>query len=244
MEWQDEGVVIAARPHGETSVIVELLTRQHGRHAGLVHGGRSSRMRPVLQAGNHVAATWKARTADQLGMFTLETIRPFSVEAFSDPLALAGLAALTDLTRQLPERDPHPNLFEITQFVLGYLGDRDVWPALYVRWEIALLDELGAGLDLSKCVATGATDNLIYVSPKSGCAVCEQAGAPYADKLLRLPPFLRKGDNRRTELTDIRDGLELSGHFLRSRVLAPGGRELPEPRARFIARLEKLIAEA
>lgn len=244
MEWTDQAIVISGRPHGETAAVVELLTRAHGRHLGLVYGGRSRKMRPVLQIGNHVTASWKARSLDHLGFLSLELIKPYSVNAFSDPLALAGLASLAELTRLLPERDPHPNLFEITHFVLGYLGDPDVWPALYVRWELALLDELGSGLDLATCAATGATENLVYVSPRTGRAVSADAGAPYADRLLRLPGFLSKRDSRRTSLEDIRDGLSLSGAFLRSRIFEPEGKSLPEPRSRFVQRLEKRVATA
>ncbi|MEM9030644.1 MAG: DNA repair protein RecO, partial [Pseudomonadota bacterium] len=231
----------AARPHGETAAVVELLTRHHGRHSGLVHGGRSRTMRPILQVGNHVMATWRARTTDQLGIFRLEAGTAYSASAFADPLALAALAAMTDLVRLLPERDPHANLFEITHFVLGYLDDRDVWPALYVRWELALLDELGFGLDLTACAATGTHDNLVYVSPKSGRAVSEEAGIPYADRLFRLPPFLRRGDHRKTELSDVCDGLILSGHFLAARAFHPDGRDLPEPRVRLLQRFEKVL---
>lgn len=243
MEWTDEGIVISARPHGESSAIVELMTRAHGRYVGLVYGGRSRKLRPVLQIGNHVATNWKARTSENLGFYTFELLKPYSVAAFTDPLALSGLASLAELSRLLPERDPHPNLFEITHFVLGYLDDPDVWPALYVRWELGLLDELGSGLDLATCAATGRTDNLVYVSPNSGRAVSAEAGAPYAERLLPLPGFLQKRDNRQTSLNDIRDGLALSGFFLRTRVFEPEGKSLPEPRLRFVQRLEKRIAQ-
>ena len=171
MQWSDEGIVLSVKPHGETAAIVDLWTRAHGRHMGLVHGGRSRRLRPVLQPGNHIDAAWKARLADQLGTMSVEMRRAFAAETMDDAQALMGLSSITTLTRLLPERDPHPNLYEITLFVLGFLNDATVWPALLVRWEMALLDELGFGLDLSQCAATGSNDQLIYVSPKSGLSL-------------------------------------------------------------------------
>ena len=139
MNWSDEGIVLSVRPHGETATVVELLTRQHGRHFGLVHGGRSRRMRPVLQIGNHVEATWKGRLAEHLGYFTTELRKGYAASVMEDPLALAGLTSLCALARLLPERDPHPEIFEVTLFVLSYLNDNSIWPALYVRWELNLL---------------------------------------------------------------------------------------------------------
>src|SRR5262245_17639624 len=167
MEWTDEGVVLGVRPHGETAAVVDLFTRAHGRHLGLVHGGRSRRLRPVLQIGNHVDATWKARLADNLGHYNVELRRGFAAALMEDPAALAAVSSMAALARLLPERDPHPNLFEITLFVLGYLDDVAVWPALVVRWELALLDELGFGLDLAACAATGTTADLICVTRSS-----------------------------------------------------------------------------
>jgi DNA repair protein RecO (recombination protein O) len=249
MQWSDEGVVLSVRPHGETAAVAEIFTRAHGRHLGLVHGGRSRRLRPILQTGNHVDALWKARLAEQLGHVSLELRKGYAAQAMDDPLTLAGLSSLCTLGRLLPERDPHPGLFEITLFVLGYLDEPRVWPALMVRWEMALLDELGFGLDLSVCAATGSRDDLVFVSPKSGRAVSETAGAPYQDRLLALPAFLAKsarqeagGAPGRKETTvteaDIAAGLELTGHFLETRVLGPRGEPMPEARVR----LRELIA--
>lgn len=243
MEWTDEGIVLSVRQHGETGAVAEVLSRAHGRYLGFIHGGQSRKIRPLLQTGNHVSATWRARLADQLGHFQIELVRGYAAEAMADPMALAGLGALAEFSRLLPERDPHPNVYEIMQFVLGYLDDQAVWPALYVRWELALLEELGVGLDLSACAATGAKDDLVYVSPKSGRAVSRQAGHPYRDRLFALPPFLSRGDNRMTELADVASALEMTAHFLRHRVLADEQRELPEPRVR-LARLISRAAEA
>ena len=232
MQWTDEGIILSARPHGETAAVVEILTRAHGRHLALVHGGRSRKMRPVLQTGNHVDCTWKARLSEHLGHATLELRRGYAAAAMEDVKALAGLSSLTMLARLLPERDPHPNLYEVTLFVLGFLDDASVWPALYVRWELALLEELGFGLDLSKCAATGSNDQLIYVSPKSGRAVSASAGEAYKDKLLRLPAFLTKVRQGGVTSNDIRDGLALAGHFLDARIFRQREEKMPEARVR------------
>jgi DNA repair protein RecO (recombination protein O) len=235
MQWTDEGLILAVRPHGETAAVVELLTARSGRHAGLVHGGRSRRLRPVLQIGNHVDATWKARLADNLGHMTLELRRGYAAEAMADAAALAGLSTITTMTRLLPEREPHASLYEVMLFVLSFLDDVSVWPALYARWELALLEALGFGLDLQTCASTGTRENLIYVSPRSGNAVSAEAGEPYKDRLLRLPRFLRgTGASGTVTQQDVREALQLSGHFLEARVLAPAGQAMPEVRGRMI----------
>ena len=239
MEWSDEGIVLSVRAHGETSAIVELLTREHGRHMGLVRGGRSRRLRPVLQAGNVVAARWKARLADHLGSFTLELETAHAARLMEHRGMLAGLQSMALLLRLLPERDPHPNLFEITRFVVGFGDEPEIWPALYVRWELALLDELGAGLDLTSCAATGTQEDLAFVSPRSRRAVSRAAGEPYADKLLTLPAFLRPrlgkdSDGRTASSEDVSSGLELTGFFLMRDVLEPGGGTLPPSRTRVL----------
>jgi DNA repair protein RecO (recombination protein O) len=237
MQWSDEGIVLSVKPHGETAAIVDLWTRAHGRHLGLVHGGRSRRLRPILQAGNHVDAAWKARLADQLGSMSVEMRRAFAAETLDDAPALMALSSITSLTRLLPERDPHPNLYEITLFVLGFLNDATVWPALLVRWELALLDELGFGLDLSQCAATGVNDQLIYVSPKSGRAVSASAGEPYRDKLFALPQFLTKQRSGAVTAHDVNLGFALTGHFIEKHLLLPRGQTLPQSRARLLAQL-------
>jgi DNA repair protein RecO (recombination protein O) len=234
MEWRDEGIVLSARPHGETSVVLELFTHRHGRHLGLVHGGRSRKMRPVVQVGNHVEASWKARISENLGHYSVELRQGFAATVMDEPGALAAMSSMTSLARLLAERDPHPNLFEVTLFVLGFLNEDGVWPALVVRWELALLDELGFGLDLTSCAATGATENLIYVSPKSGRAVSAEAGEPYRDRLLPLPKFLRAGGSSSATLDEVRAGLDVTGHFLSVRVLAARGLDLPDARTRLM----------
>jgi DNA repair protein RecO (recombination protein O) len=239
MEWSDEAIILSVRTHGETAAIVDLFTRSHGRHAGLVHGGRSRKARPVLQMGNHVDATWKARLSEHLGHMSVELRRGYAASAMEDAAALAGLTSLCALARLLPERDPHPALYEVTLFVLGFLDDPTVWPALMVRWELSLLQELGFGLDLSACAATGANDQLIYVSPKSGRAVSESAGEPYKDRMLRLPQFLTSVRDRHATREDVAAGFALTGYFLEQRVLAPKGDTLPESRSRILTHIDR-----
>jgi DNA repair protein RecO (recombination protein O) len=232
-------VVLAVRAHGETAAVAEIFTRTHGRHLGLVHGGRSRRLRPVLQIGNHVDATWKARLADSLGHYNVEMRQGFAASVMEDAPALASMTSMAALARLLPERDPHPNLFEITLFVLGFLGDAAVAPALVVRWELALLDELGFGLDLATCAATGTASDLSYVSPKSGRAVSAEAGEAYKDRLLALPGFLRAGAAGAASRDDILAGFALTGYFLEARALLPQGLALPEARGRLLSYLRQ-----
>jgi len=239
MHWTDEGVILSVRPHGETGAVLELFTRQHGRHLGLVHGGRSRKLRPVLQTGNHVDAVWKARLADHLGHFTVELRKGFAAQVMGEPAALAAMTSIAVLARLLPERDPHPSLFEVTLFVLGFLEDLDVWPALVVRWELALLEELGFGLDLTSCAATGSTADLVFVSPKSGRAVSAAAGEPYKDRLLALPAFLRGRAQGAVSRDDLWAGFALTGHFLEARVLRPRDTAMPDTRGRLLSYLRR-----
>lgn len=228
MEWRDEGVILSVRRHGETSAIAEILTASHGRCLGLVRGGRSRVLRPVLQAGNAVQAVWRARLEEQLGTFTLEGLELKAGAIMEEPFRLAGLASLAGLAQLLPEREPHGRVYAAMRVVLDSIGDDEVWPALLVRWELGLLDELGFGLDLSACAATGAREDLAYVSPRSGKAVSAEAGAPFHDRLFRLPHFLTR--NVPAGRQDVADGLRLTGYFLRQRVLDPRGAEMPEQR--------------
>jgi DNA repair protein RecO (recombination protein O) len=237
MDWNDEGVILSVRPHGETGAVLELFTRAHGRHLGLVHGGRSRKLRPILQTGNHVDVTWKARLADHLGHFGVELRKGYAAGVMDDASALAALTSMAALARLLPERDPHPNLYEVSLFVLGFLDEPQVWPALVVRWELALLDELGFGLDLATCAATGATSELVYVSPKSGRAVSSEAGEPYRDRLLALPAFLRGRAAGTVTAEDVRAGFALTGHFLDARVLRPRDIPMPDARGRLLSYL-------
>ena len=239
MEWRDEGTVIGVRRHGETAVVLELMTREHGRHRGLVHGGRSRKKQPVLQLGNRVVASWRGRLDEHLGTFAVEPVMLRAGELMERPLSLHGVQAASALLRLLPEREAHPRLAEGLDVLLGNLRDPEVAGPLMVRFEAQVLDELGYGLDLSRCAATGRTGDLTHVSPKTGRAVCREAAAPYADRLLELPSFLthRPGDNRAGSLGDILAGFALTGHFL-DRLRDESGIERPEgaldPRAAFI----------
>jgi DNA repair protein RecO (recombination protein O) len=244
MHWKDEGVVLSARTHGENAAVIEAFTRSHGRHLGLVMGGRSRRLRPVLQAGNHIEINWRARLDEHLGLATIELRRGYAACAIESPMSLSAISSMAELLRLLPERDPHPILFEVTLFVLEYLGEPAMLGALMVRWELALLDELGFGIDLERCAATGDRHDLVYVSPKSGRAVSRQAGEPYAGRLLALPAFLQGGSAAGVRAADVAAGLRLTGFFLLDRALRPRGLELPEPRQRFASSAKRALEVA
>jgi DNA repair protein RecO (recombination protein O) len=237
MQWSDEGIVLSSRAHGETSAIVELLTHSHGRHLGLVRGGRSKRLRPVLQPGNLVTAEWRARLSEHLGSYSVELLEANAARVLDDRAGLAGLNTLTALARLLPEREPHGPLYDATNMVLQALCEGDHWPALLVRWELGLLNELGFGLDLETCASTGVSSHLIYVSPKSGRAVSRNAGEPYKDKLLLLPGFLLPGNGNGADpgQDDIAHGFLLTGYFLDKHVWGPRNLKPPPARARLIA---------
>ena len=240
MKWSADGYILSVKSHGETSTIIHVLTKAYGRHAGMVRGGRSRRLRPVLQPGNHVSVTWNARLSEHLGIFSVEAIDARAAIFMQDRASLAGLNAISALCMQaLPEREPHPKLYEIFEIFLAQLHDYDVWPALYVRFEMALLDALGYGLDLSTCAATGTTENLTHVSPRSGRAVCADAAQPYLDKLLVLPPFLN-GENT-IGPGDIAAGLALTGAFLTSRVFYSQNRNMPEARSRLLEMINQIF---
>jgi DNA repair protein RecO (recombination protein O) len=235
MEWRDHGVILSVRRHGETSAIAELLTPLHGRCLGLVRGGRSRIQRPVLQPGNFVTATWRARLEEHLGTFVFEPLKLSAGTIMESSFRLAGLTTLTSLSQTLPEREPHQRLYDAFQIVLDAIDNDAHWPALLVRWELGLLEELGFGLDLSKCAVTGTVDNLFYVSPKTGRAACLEAGELYHGKLLKLPGFLLGQQVKSTE--DILDGFKLTGHFLERHIFEPRGLEMPEQRLRMLADL-------
>jgi len=240
MQWTDEGVVLGVKRHGETSGIVELMTRDHGRHLGLVRGAFSSRLKPILQPGNSVSATWRARLDEHLGNFSVEPMTLRVANFFVAPHAIYGVSHLSALMRLLPERDPHENLYTALTDILDRLDNAGASAPLVVRFELQLLAELGFGLDLAQCAATGTSGDLIYVSPKSGRAVSRDAGEPWADKMLRLPAFLR-GDNTNAANRDIADGFALTGFFLSRYVLEPRGLSLADERAHFIAALERAL---
>lgn len=236
MEWREKAIILGAKRHGETSAIVEVLTHDHGRHAGLVRSGRSKRMRPILQQGNIVEVTWRARLEEHLGSFTIESVNLNAALVMDAPIRLAGLTTLTALCSLLPEREPHSDIYDATRLILSNIENDDIWPALLVRWEAGLLDCLGFGLDLSQCAATGQTTDLIYVSPKSGRAVSASAGEPYKTRLLPLPRFFL--GSMQANDKDLIDGFGLTGFFLNRHLSAPRGIELPDSRERLIKYLK------
>src|SRR5215475_14013744 len=237
MEWTDEGIVLGVRRHGESSAIVELLTREHGRHLGLVRGGSGSRMRPLLQPGNGVRAVWRARLDEHLGTYVVEGLRLRAGSLLASSHAVYGVTHLAALVRLLPERDPHQDIYEMLEHTLDDFEDASGAAAHLVRFELAMLAELGFGLDLANCAATGETDDLVYVSPKSGGAVSRIAGEPWRDRLLRLPAFLREdegGTQHGFTDEDLQDGFRLTGLFLLRHVLEPRGQGHSDAREGFI----------
>lgn len=234
MEWRDEGIIIGGRRFGETSLIAEVMTRHHGRHNGLVRGGRGKRMLPLLQVGNLVEVTWRARLEDHLGAYAVETTKLRAAELMARPASLHGLNLLAALLRLLAEREPHEDLYDLAVDLLAILDEPKVAPALLVRFEVALLADCGFGLDLEACAATGRCDDLVYVSPKSARAVSRAAGEPYKERLLPLPPFLR-GSDETVSAKDLADGFRLTGFFLDRNLFSPRGLTLPEARDAYVA---------
>ncbi len=232
MQWRDEAIVIGLRRHGENHVIAEVFAREHGRWRGLVHGGAGRRKRAWLQPGNLVLAEWRARVAEQLGSLRAEPepgVQPAAL-ALGDRVALGVLQAVTAALALCPERAPHPRLYTGARLVLNNLSDDIIAPALLARFELALLAELGYGLDLSRCALTGATEDLAWVSPATGRAATRAAGAPWADRLFPLPGFLLKGGAEPPRREDVALALELTGHFLQRRLLDPQECAMPAAR--------------
>ncbi len=239
MHWRDDGIIIGGRRHGETSLILEVLTRRHGRHAGLVKGGRGKRMLPMLQAGNGVEVTWRARLEDHLGLYAVEATRLRAAELMGCPASLHGLNLVVGLLRLLAEREPHEALYEAVVHVVDRLDEGQAAPALLVRLEAAFLSELGFGIDLTACAATGSREELVYVSPRSARAVSRVAGDPYRERLLALPRFLRGEEADAVPLDDVFAGFALTGFFLARNVFTPRGLSLPEGREAYLTLLKR-----
>ena len=242
MEWRDQGILLSVRRHGESAVIAEVFTAEHGLHAGVVRGGASRKLAPILQPGAQLDVTWRARLEDHLGAFSVEPLRSRSAQVMSDRMALAGLNTVTALLCfALPEREHHPRLYQRTEALCDLLGRGDVWPLAYLQWELALLEVLGFGLDLNSCAVTGATDGLAYVSPRTGRAVTAQGAGDWADRLLPLPPCLLGQGNAPDD--EILQGFAVTGHFLHHH-LAPdlGQKPLPDARQRFVDLFARSVA--
>lgn len=240
MEWSDTALVIGGRRHGESSVILEVMTRNHGRHLGLVRGGHSRTLQPVLQPGNSIGVVWRARLEEHLGAFAVELHESRAARVMEQPLALYGLNHLSGLLHMLPERDPHAGLFEMAEAIANHLDVRARAPDLLVRFELALLAEFGFGLDLERCALSGVTADLAFVSPKSGRAVSREAAAPWRDRLLPLPAFLfLEAGQHVPEFDDLADAFRLTGHFLERELFAPRGQALPPARERLLALLRE-----
>jgi DNA repair protein RecO (recombination protein O) len=233
MEWQGDGLILNTRKHGENSAIIDVLTRDKGRHMGLVRGGRSRTMRPVLQAGNLVKVVWRARLEDHLGAFSVDPHRMIVAGIIDDVHRLAGLTTITTLASLLPEREPHPRIYDASMLLIEHLQDDAIWPAVLVKWEMGLLEELGFGLDLSKCAVSGDTTGLTHVSPRTGRAVCAREADPWKDKLLALPAFVAGASGEATN-AEIVQGLKLTGHFLARHIFEPRGVSVPEQRQRIL----------
>lgn len=245
MDWTDEGIVLGVRRHGEANAILEVMTRAHGRHLGLVRGGSGSRMRPVLQPGNVVRVTWRARLDEHLGHYVVEGLRLRAGEFMVAAHAAYGVTHLAALCRLLPERDPHEQVHDTLAEILDQLNDRTLAAALVARFELQMLAEFGFGLDLDQCAATGATADLVYVSPKSGRAVSRAAGEPWQDRMLRLPGFLRaEWEAGEPPAGDLADAFALTGFFIERHVLDPRGLPMHEARASFINAVLRADARA
>lgn len=241
MEWRDQGIILSARKHGENSVILEVFTPSQGRHAGVVRGGTSRKMTPILQPGGQVEVQWKARLSEHIGSFTVEPLRSRAA-VLGNRFALSGLNAVTSLLAfALPEREAHLALYERTEPLLDLLGQDEIWPLAYLRWELSLLEDLGYGLDLSACAVTGQTEGLTHISPKSGRAVTQAGAGEWLDRMLPLPPILLgEGDD---DDQAILTALQTTGYFLEHK-LAPslGSRPLPDARERFLDALSRRAA--
>ena len=238
MQWHDEAIVLGARRHGESSIVLEVMTRERGRCLGLVRGGRSPRYSAKVQPGNGLEVTWRARLDEHLGLFAIEPTRLRAAALMETALGLNAVQTLAAHLRLLPERDPHPDLYEALSIVLDHAEEPVVAGGLIVRFELLVLDALGFGLDLTECALGSGETDLGWVSPKTGRAAGRLAGAPWRDRLLVLPPFLTEaaGDHPATA-SDVRAGFALTGHFLSRHVWDPRGLAPPMTREGLIGLL-------
>ncbi len=242
MQWSDEGVVLGGRRHGENAMVLEVMTRQRGRHFGLVQGGRSRNMQAVLQPGNSVHLAWRARLDQQLGTFQVEEKQIRTSRFLASAAALHGFLTIATLLRTLPERDPHPEIYDAVTALIDQLDERDIVAILFIHFEKAFLAALGFGLDLTCCAATGAVEGLVYVSPRTGRAVSAEPAEPYRNRLLPLPQFLLNGvQGVKPAQEEILAGFTLTGYFLKNWIFEPRGLEIPQERQRFISLVLKSL---
>ena len=241
MEWRAEGILLWVRRHGETSAIIEVLTAEQGRHAGLVQAGATKAKAHMLQPGAQLSLEWSARLAEHLGTYKIDLIRSRAGSIMTSREALAALNVVSALlVKFTPEREPDPHLYDATFGLIECLGDANpFWPILYAKWELTLLQAIGFGLDLGSCASTGGTDELVYVSPRSGRAVCRAAGAPFANRMLPLPQFLI--GRGMPNMPDVRESLRLTGYFIEHWVCpAFELQDVPEARKRLIRLSENI----
>ena len=242
MDWSDDAIVLSTRKYGETSLIANLLTRGHGRHFGLVRGGASRSKRGVFEPGNLVRVNWRARLSDHLGIFQCELTRAVAASHLENRLKLSGLSSICAVCDvALPEREAYQPIYDSFLILIDTFSDDTLWPTIYVKWELGLLQELGFGLDLSTCAATGKTKNLAFVSPKSGKAVSVEAAGPYKNVLLILPKFLTQSSQKGT-IEDVHQALKLTGYFLNRHAFGTYPGHDPDARTRFVERLRKTVA--
>jgi DNA repair protein RecO (recombination protein O) len=242
MQWADAAIILSVQKLGETSAVLRLLTREHGVAGGMLRGVNSKANRGIAQVGNVVSAQWQARLAEQLGTLKLEMLEAHAAHLMHNATLLHSLSSACALVQiSMPERHPYPRLFFALHSLLHTLEHSRDWAAHYVLFELTLLKEAGFGLDLSTCAATGGNQELVYVSPKSGRAVCREAGLPYHDKMLTLPEFIR-ADTHNASPQEILAGLALTGYFLDVWLLGPQGKKLPAARTRLIECMKELEA--
>ena len=238
MEWTDEAIILDTKKLGESSIVVNLMTPEHGRHAGLVRGASKKRDAGIFQTGNIVRAHWRGRLEEQLGRFNCELTKANAANFLREPLKLAALSSACALTQSfLPEREAHRAIFEGLKFFISSLNEDHIWPMIYLRLELGMLKELGFGLDLSSCAATGSKRDLIYLSPKSGRAISKKAGTPYHNKLFKLPKVLIDPSIHPSN-SEIFYGLKITGYFFKRNVLGKSSQDIPNARKRLIERFK------
>jgi DNA repair protein RecO (recombination protein O) len=242
MNWKDQGLVLGVRRHGETSAILELMTHHHGRYLGLVRGGRSRKMRPILQPGNLLNIEWRARLDEHLGYYQVEPELLRAASIMEHRASLFCVQVLATHLRLLPERESFAHMYTAANIILDHADVPKISTHLLIRFELALLEALGFGLSLNKCVVSGTTKELVWVSPKSGCAVCRSEGEPWAGKLLPLPKLMlnqKQDSDEPVTVEDLKAGLRLTGHFLERNVYIPRAQSAPDERAKLIGELSK-----